>query len=840
MLATSFLRNRLRFVPVLCVIAGILTGCGGGSGTGNNTPPPPPQAAVPTFSVSAGTYTTLQSVVLFDSTAGAAIYFTTDGTTPTTASELYTAPIPVATTTTLEAMAIASGYTASNVAQARYTINFPAAPAIGTISDIHQGFLYQIVTDRFFNGDTSNDDPAESPGLFDPNGFTNPSDWHLYWGGDLAGIQQKLAYLKSMGVAGIWISPPIDNIRVNAGASNGETGYHGYWPRDMKQIEEHFGDNANTWTAFDNLVTAAHANGIKVFVDFVANHTNPIDAGEYGSLYDNGTYVIDYSADTGPVPYYHHNPNISDYNDRYQLQYYTLEGLADLDQTNPWVDQYLKDSVTQFLAHGADGFRLDAVKHVNWGWEYSLENSVANWQATSGLPTNTARPFLFGEWLEGSGDPLYADSVKFSNASGLNLLDYPLYYTLADVFAGNKSFTEVDNELTLEDAGPSSANAKAFLQPNDLVTFFDNHDNARLMSQGADAMGIKQAISFLLTCRGVPVLYYGDEQYLHNDTDGGVDPYNRNAMTSFGSTDAVLLVQYLAALRAANPAVAYGTMQQRWINDDVYIYERKLGGDVVLIAINKNQSTDQAISGLYSDLPPGNYSDYLAQTMGGTSITVSGAVGSNNAVTDFTLPHRSVSIWVSSAPVPPSIGSITPRVANPGATITISGAGFGASAGTVNFVEGATSMTATVTAWSDGQITAVVPAAAAGAAGVSVMQGAAVSNVAQFQVNTGTLVPVNFSVSGVPAMASTDLLMLAGNTVELGNWATTWNGADGPVTIPSAGNGLLTVSVPAGAAVQFKFLILHADGTVTWENGVNHVYTAPGAGVGTAAVTWQN
>ena len=85
-------------------------------------------------------------------------------------------------------------------------------------------------------------------------------------------------------------------------------------------------------------------------------------------------------------------------------------------------------------------------------------------------------------------------------------------------------------------------------------------------------------------------VYYGDEQYLHNDTNGGAVPYNRNGMTSFGSTDAVLLIQYLAALRAANPAVAYGTMNQRWINDDVYIYERELGANTVLVAINKNPS----------------------------------------------------------------------------------------------------------------------------------------------------------------------------------------------------------------------------------------------------------
>jgi hypothetical protein len=82
--------------------------------------------------------------------------------------------------------------------------------------------------------------------------------------------------------------------------------------------------------------------------------------------------------------------------------------------------------------------------------------------------------------------------------------------------------------------------------------------------------------------------------------------------------------------------------------------------------------------------------------------------------------------------------------------------------------------------------------------------------------------------------------MLSGSVAELGNWATTWNGAVGPVTIPAAGSGLQTVSVPAGSTVQFKFFVLHSNGSITWENGANHSYTIPATGVGAAAVTWQN
>jgi len=125
--------NRWMSAATLCLAAAFAAGCGGGSA--KTTPPvTTPQATAPALSVSAGTYATLQSVVLSDATAGAAIHYTTDGTTPTTSSPVYATPIPVATTTTIDAVAVASGYTNSSVASATYTIDFPAAPPIAAIT----------------------------------------------------------------------------------------------------------------------------------------------------------------------------------------------------------------------------------------------------------------------------------------------------------------------------------------------------------------------------------------------------------------------------------------------------------------------------------------------------------------------------------------------------------------------------------------------------------------------------------------------------------------------------------------------------------------------------------
>jgi glycosidase len=147
--------------------------------------------------------------------------------------------------------------------------------------DFKKQVIYQIITDRFVNGTTANDNPPQSAGLFD----ATKTNWHLYWGGDLTGIQQKLSYLKGMGVTAIWVSPPVDNLNLNIPDDKGNptSPYHGYSARDFKRIEEHYGDTANVWTEFDSLVAAAHQNGIKIIVDFAANHTSPENKGEKGA-----------------------------------------------------------------------------------------------------------------------------------------------------------------------------------------------------------------------------------------------------------------------------------------------------------------------------------------------------------------------------------------------------------------------------------------------------------------------------------------------------------------------------------------------------------------------------
>lgn len=700
-----------------------------------------------------------------------------------------------------------------------FTAAFAVACAFAGVSlhsqDFKKQVIYQVVTDRFYDGDTSNDNPAESPGLFD----SSHTNWQAYWGGDLAGIQQQLAYIKGMGATAVWVSPVVNNENLNCGSGSVSAPYHSYWNRDFMNIEEHFGDNSNSFSAFDSLVTALHSNNMKIIVDEANNHSNPDNCGEIGSLYNNGTFMA--AANNDPNGLFHHNANISDWNDRYQLQYYTLSDLTDLNQENATIDSYLKSAAAQLQNHHVDAFRLDAIKHVTWGWEYSYANSVFN----------NAPSFLYGEWMQtNTSDALYPDSYKFSNRSGINLLDFPLNNALRDVFASNNNWSEVDGTINTENAN--------FAYPNDLVTFFDSHDEARLLSLNDNQNRLQEAMAFILTGRGVPIILYGDEQYLFNNSNGGNDPYNRVWMSSYSTgTTAYKMIQKLAGLRAANDAVGYGTWKQRWINNDVYIYERQFFNDVVLVAINKNDTTGYSISGLNTALPPGTYSDYLAGLQSGNSLTVTAGSGGNNPANTYTIAPHSVSVWQYQVnATSPEVGSIGPHVGQPGMAVTIAGDGFGSSMGSVLF--GTTA--ATINSWSNTSVTFTVPSVAAGSYNVQLKSsGGAAANAIAFTVLTAKLIPVTFTVNNATPTNPGDYIFVTGNTVELGNWGTTFQTAVGPMLAPNYPNWFLNVALPAGTTVQFKFIDIQSNGNVVWENGSNHQYTVPSSGVGYVNVNWQ-
>lgn len=715
-----------------------------------------------------------------------------------------------------------------------------AAGGVNNDASYKSDVCYQIITDRFYDGNNGNNNPGVSSGLYD----ASKNNWKLYWGGDWAGIQAKMSYLSSMGVTAIWISPPVDNI--NAAATYGGTpnaGYHGYWARDFKTPEEHFG----TWTDFQNLVAAAHNAGIKVIVDWAPNHTSPADDtnpsfAENGALYNAGTYVAALNND--PNGYFHHNGGITNWDDRYETQYKNLADLADFEQPNSTMHTYMRDSLKLWMDKDIDGIRMDAVKHMTFGWQKAYNDYILNYKSM----------YVFGEWyLGGYGDALYRDNVRFSDESGTAVLDFYLNQAIRDVFGYGQSMT-VLNDAIVKTNGD-------YKYKENLVTFIDNHDMSRFLSINNNNTQLHLSLAFLLTVRGTPCIYYGTEQYLHNDTSGGGDPYNRPMMNSWNqTTTAYQVINKLSTLKQTQPALQFGAHQQRWMNSDVYIYERKFNNDVVLVAINKSASTWYEITGLYTALPAGTYTDQLNGVLGGHNITVNSGSGGNNPIGSWWLGPGRAMVWSykGGEPGTPQLGSVAPVLTRSGNQITLEGRGFGTQGANsrVYFVSGANQYQATISSWSATRIVATAPSGVpAGLVQVKVVNNSSqTSNLYDVQYLTAQQVPVTFQINNATTSFG-DQVYLTGNVYELAKWSTAtiagtnqpiFGGAVGPAVTTSGlyPSWKLTVSVPCGTSLQFKFLKINGSGGVTWEGGSNHTYNTPACGSnptpGSVTVNWQN
>ena len=692
-----------------------------------------------------------------------------------------------------------------------------AASASGsptTKADFTGDTIYQIITDRFYDGDTTNNNPASSPNLYS----ADKSNWTLYWGGDWAGITQKMSYLQGLGVTAIWISPAVENVNVPV-VINGvnQAGYHGYWGMDFYVPEPHFG----SWTTFDNMVTTAHNDGIKVILDWAPNHSNPADPNDStyaknGSIYNNGSFVASYAND--PNGCFHKNGSISDYNDLYSVWYKSIVNLADFAGESSCANTYLRGAVDTWLSHGVDGIRMDAVKLMPTGQVKAYDDHILHQKSV----------FMFGEWFDANGATLWPEEIKFANTAGQSLQNIDLNTAIRDVFMNNANMSELDATV--------SRDASDFTYQNQLVNSVDTQDIPRFLSVNNNQTLLNEAYVFDMTTVGIPCIYYGDEQYLHNDTNGGNDPYNRPMMSSFSTTTNLYkIIQSLSALRKTNPALRYGSSRERWINNDVYIYERQFYGDEVLVAVNKSTSTGYSITGLNTALPAGTYTDQLAGLMGGGSITVTNGTFGNNPVNSFTLGAGQAAVWsfVESAPSTPQVGNVDPVMGRSGDVVAVTGRGFGTTTGTVT-VGG---VSATVGYWSDGEVDFTVPSTApTGTQQVVVNKsGGGSSNGIAYNVLSGPQVPVTFTVNNANTNFG-DNVYVTGNDAELCNWCTTTSGATGRFVDPNYPTWFDVASLPASSTVQYKYIIIHSDGSVTWDGGNNHQISTPSDG-NTGSVT---
>ena len=687
--------------------------------------------------------------------------------------------------------------------------------SVDNYSSMSTDVIYQIVTDRFVDGDPSNNPTGE---IYDKNNLRK------YHGGDWEGITQKIedGYFTDLGVTALWISSPVQNSDY-IDPSNGCAPYHGYWGRDFFLPNQYFGSMDD----FEELVDTAHSNDIKVIIDFAPNHTSfavydgviqPND----GVLYKNGEYVSTYSNDPNSI-FNHVSDQWAEFDTWEHTVYAPLFGLADLNQQNAITDQYLKDAIKVWLDAGVDGIRVDAVKHMSLGWQKNWVNSIYEYKPV----------FIFGEWSH-SATTSEPNMENFANESGMSLLDFRYNTAIRNALANatTSGYSMVDFHNTMMDM------EEDYDYINDQVTFLDNHDQSRFMTEADNnTWTLDIAFALQMTSRGIPCIYYGTEQYMGDAAGGTSDPYNRADMTGFDKTTrAYQIISKLAPLRKSNPALAYGSTQERWLNNDVYVFERVFGDNVVMTAINRNQSTGYQLTNLFSSLPNGTYNDVLGNLLGGGNITVT-----NGAVSDYYLGAGQVAVWqyTATSSDEPIIGNINPKMGNPGNTVTITGRGFGNTSGTVSFG----TVNAQVVSWSDSLIKVVIPSGVSGDVQVSVTtsSGATSDSFSGFKVLTGSQVSVRFKVNNATTEYGVNVYIV-GNVPELGSWDT--SKAIGPLfndtpTIGVYPTWFYDISVPANTQIEFKFIKIDGAGNVTWESGLNHVYTTPSSNTGEVVVNWQ-
>ncbi|GAB2994591.1 alpha-amylase family glycosyl hydrolase [Psychrosphaera aestuarii] len=400
--------------------------------------------------------------------------------------------------------------------------------------DVRDDVFYFVMPDRFDNGDSSNDNGSktipESAG-----GFDKTSNAH-YHGGDIKGLTKRLDYLKGLGISAIWLTPILRNQAVQGDSS----GYHGYWPLDFTEIDPHLGTNAD----LKEFIDAAHDKNMKVFFDIITNHTADVIKyqechGDGKPLFSTSKQLCEYvsladkAAGKGYTPFipkghenlktpawlndpkYYHNQGDSTWQGENSI-YGDFMGLDDVDTDNPEVVKGMTEIFNNIISEfKPDGFRIDTVKHVNMEFWQQFTPAIIEHAKTQGIP----QFFVFGEVY--SGDP--QELSKFTTEGDIpSVLDFAFQYRTKDVFAYEKG-TDNLNDLFSYDTLYNDHNSSA----DYLMNFVSNHDVGRLaytldqsLPEASEQEKIKRFLlsnSLMYFARGIPVLYYGDEQGFTGD-----------------------------------------------------------------------------------------------------------------------------------------------------------------------------------------------------------------------------------------------------------------------------------------------------------------------------------
>ena len=431
--------------------------------------------------------------------------------------------------------------------------------------------IYLITPDRFCNGDESNDSIG---GFVQDFPFGSERGRH---GGDIKGIIAHLDYIKETGYTTIWINPLLEN--------NGAMSYHGYAATDLYKIDERFGTNA----MYKELVKTAHQKGLKVIFDHINNHIGINHPWVNKSPFDdwfNGSKENHFTTPHEKISIF--SSHSSELTSDSTITGWFVEGMPDLNQRNPFVAKYLIQNMLWWIEYtGLDGIREDT-------YPYSDQKFLAEWNNT--ILSEYPEFNITGEvWIE---DPAllapYQGNSKLNNKLNTNLpslIDFGLYRAIRNFAKPNGSLNNLYETL-----------AKDFLysDPNNLLIFTDNHDVERLMyTAEEDISKFKLAITFLLTTRGIPQIYYGTEigmvggrshGELREEFPGGFPKHKRNAFTEDGRTEIenqiYHFIKNLIQLRKNHSSLRHGGIIHFPPKDEVYIYFRIDDNEKVLVVLN--------------------------------------------------------------------------------------------------------------------------------------------------------------------------------------------------------------------------------------------------------------
>lgn len=446
--------------------------------------------------------------------------------------------------------------------------------------------LYLLMPDRFAQGKEPDEKVYEGltfPGHPDRN---NPNARH---GGDIKGIEKHLDYLKDLGVTAIWVCPVLENDM--PGGS-----YHGYATTDYYKIDPRFGTNEE----WNHLIEEAQKRGMKVVMDMIFNHSGVTHRWMKDLPSKDWYNHPEGDAQTNFRLSTLHDPYVSDYDLDHTVNGWFVLGMPDLNQRNRHLMKYLtQNSVWWIESSGINGIRMDT-------YPYADMDGMASWAKE--VMTEYPEFNLVGECWYGQEDgAAFWQKGNRLNPKETNLPTVMDFKLLTD---GRKMFNEeTDPWNGLNHLYDHLSHDYLFPNPQNILTFLDNHDSDRFLLEEPENLGSwKQATAWLLTSRGIPQIYYGTELlmngskegsdgYIRLDFPGGFPGDKVNAFEASGRTEkqneAFDWLRKILNWRKgeANEVISKGSLKHFMPQNGLYVYERKLGDKKVIVILNGSDET---------------------------------------------------------------------------------------------------------------------------------------------------------------------------------------------------------------------------------------------------------